>query len=140
MARILYTIFILSLLFLQVSCKAPKLLKQDDGWEYLGQSKANHLREKDVIKIESREKYTELRLYVFERTIEIRDFEVMLINGDVLRPVIDKKILLSDRSRLIELGSEGRQLDHITIRYRSEGKLFSPKALIQFGGKRYEPR
>ena len=119
-----------------MSCQAPRLIKQDDGWTYLGQSKANHLREKDVIKIESREKFSELRIYVFEKNIEIKDFEIMLINGDILKPVIDKEIRASDNSRLIELSTEGKQLEHILIRYKSQGGLFSGKALVQYGGRR----
>lgn len=63
----------------------------------------------------------------------------MLVNGDVLRPVMDKRIFLGDRSRVVDLGSDGRQLDHVTIRYRSDGKLFSEKALVQFAGKRLDP-
>ena len=134
MKQLLPIVFLI--IAINTSCQSPKLLKQDDGWTYLGQSKANHLREKDVIKIESRDKFTELRIYVFDKNIEIKDFEIMLINGDVLRPVIDKKILASDKSRLIELSADGKQLDRITIRYRSEGKIFSSKALVQIGGRR----
>lgn len=119
-----------------MSCQAPRLIKQDEGWTYLGQSKVSHIREKDIIKIESREKFSELRIYVFDKNIEIKDFEVMLINGDILKPVIDKKILASDRSRIIELSTEGKQLEHIRIRYRSQGRLFSGKALVQYGGHR----
>jgi hypothetical protein len=123
------------------SCQAPKLISQDNGWTYLGQSKANHLREKDVIKIKSREKFSALRIYAFEKDIEIKDFEVMLINGDVLRPVIDETILQGQQSRLIELSTDGKQLEHLLIRYKSKGKLFSGKAVVQFGGLRadYNP-
>jgi hypothetical protein len=121
-----------------MSCQSPKLLKQDEGWTYLGQSKASHIREKDVIKIKSRDKFTELRIYVFDKNVDIKDFEVMLINGDVLTPVLDKKILAGDNSRVIELSTDGKQLEHLLIRYRSEGALFTKKALVQYGGRRAE--
>ncbi len=123
-------------IILTTSCQAPKLINQDNGWTYLGQTKANHLREKDVIKIKTREKFSALRIYVFDKDIEIKDFEVMLINGDILKPVIDATILQGEKSRLIELSTEGKQLDHLLIRYKSKGKLFSGKAIVQFGGRR----
>ncbi len=104
---------------------------------FLGEKKVNHLRENDIFKIKSRDKFTALRLYVKEGDVEIRDVEVMLINGDVLRPVMEEKILQGERSRLLELGAEGRQLEQIKVRYRANGKLFSKKALVQIGGRRY---
>jgi len=119
-----------------MSCQSPKLINEDNNWTYLGQSKASHIREKDVIKIKSRDKFSELRIYVFDKNVEIKDFEVMLINGDVLKPVIDKKILASDKSRVIELSTEGKQLEHLLIRYRSEGPVFTGKAHVQYGGRR----
>ena len=112
-------------------------IDEEGGWLFLGEEKVNHLREKDVFKIKSREKFTALRLYVKEGDVEIKNVEIMLINGDILKPVIEEKILQGERSRLLELGAEGRQLEQVKVWYRSEGKLFSKKALVQIGGRRY---
>lgn len=119
------------------SCSTTQFVDHEGGWMFLGEKKVNHLRENDIFKIKSRDKFTALRLYVKEGDVEIRDVEVMLINGDVLRPVMEEKILQGERSRLLELGAEGRQLEQIKVRYRANGKLFSKKALVQIGGRRY---
>ncbi|HTE32181.1 MAG TPA: hypothetical protein VK666_17495 [Chryseolinea sp.] len=118
------------------SCNSSsRFITNDKSWLFLGERKVSHLKESDVIQVKSREKFTALRLYVSERPIEIKYVEVTLINGDVLRPVIENTIPAGEQSRMIELGAEGRQLDHITLRYRASGKIFSKKAVIQVGGK-----
>ena len=47
----------------------------------------------------------------------------MLINGDIIKPAIESTIRKDDRSRIIDLAADGRQLEKITVRYRAEGKL-----------------
>ncbi|MEJ7646404.1 MAG: hypothetical protein WKF87_17535 [Chryseolinea sp.] len=120
------------------SCRTTQFIDQEGGWSFLGEEKVNHLRENDVFKIKSRDKFTALRVYVKEGDVEIRNVEVLLINGDILKPVIEEKILQGERSRLVELGAEGRQLEQVRIWYRASGKMFSKKALVQLGGRRYD--
>lgn len=124
---------------LLASCGTTRYIGDEKGWEFLGSEKINHLRETDVIQIKSREKYTTLRLYAKDRDLSIRDVEVMLVNGDILRPSVDAQIRSGERSRLIELGAEGRQLEKVTIKYSSEGRLFSEKGTLVLVGKRYDP-
>jgi len=121
------------------SCMSPDFINGENGWVLLGERKVNHLVEKDVFKIKSRDKFTAVRLYVSEKDVDIKSVEIMLINGDILKPSIESTIRQGDRSRIIDLAADGRQLEKVTIRYRSAGKLFSHKGKVQLGGRPHDP-
>jgi len=130
------------LLFLSLwtsSCKGPELINGEKGWVLLGEKKVNHLSEKDVFNIKSRDKFTAIRLYASERDIEIKKLEIMLVNGDILKPSIESTIRQNERSRIIDLAAEGRQLEKIIVVYRAEGKVFSHKGKVQIGGRPHNP-
>jgi len=134
---LLYMLLLLATSILASSCgSTQRLLEPEPDWVFLGQRKASHLRENDVFKIKNKDKFAVLKLYVYNRSISIKRVEITLINGDVLKPALDAHINAGDRSRTIELSSDGRQIDKITIRYKSDGRLFSDKALVQIGGLR----
>ena len=132
-------ILLVILLVWTSSCRSPDFAGGEKGWVLLGERKANHLADKDVFNIKSRNKFTAIQLYVTERDIEIKDLEIMLINGDVLKPSIETTIRQRERSRIIDLAADGRQLEKITIVYRAEGKLFSRKGKVQIGGRPHNP-
>jgi hypothetical protein len=140
--RSLFAAGILACAVFVTSCSSSKrLMEPETDWVFLAEGKAAHLREKDVFKIKSRDKFSALKLYVYHKSVSIKSVDVMLVNGDVLTPAIDGRIGAGERSRTIDLSSEGRQIEKITIRYKSDGKLFSNKALVQVGGLRpQEPR
>lgn len=127
------------LLVFTSSCMSPDFINGESGWVLLGERKVNHFYEKDVFRIKSRDKFTAVRLYVSERAVDIKSLEIMLINGDILKPSIESTIRSGDRSRIIDLAADGRQLETITVRYRSEGKLFSHKGKVQIGGRSHNP-
>lgn len=115
---------------------ARRLLEPEPGWIYLAEGKVNHIREKDKFVIDKNELFSAIKLYVYQRPVVINRIEIMLVNGDVIIPSVAEVITAGGRSRTIELSEDGRQIERITIRYRSEGKLFSDKAIIQVGGLR----
>lgn len=128
---------ILSMCLLLNGCgPTARLLEPEPDWIFLAQGKVNHVREKDVFRIDSRDKFSAIKLYVYHRGVSIRSVEITLINGDVLRPALERYIEAGNRSRAIELPAEGRQVEKIAIRYRADGKLFSDKALVQIAGLR----
>ena len=121
------------------SCLSPDFINGENGWVLLGERKVNHLFEKDVCRIKSRDKFTSVRLYVSDRDVDIKAVEIMLVNGDILKPSIESTIRQGDRSRIIDLAADGRQLETITVRYRSAGKIFSHKGKVQIGGRPHNP-
>ncbi|MEJ1237378.1 hypothetical protein WBG78_04555 [Chryseolinea sp. T2] len=117
------------------SCGSSNRLREPEGdWVFLAQGHANHIRETDVFNIKSKEKFAALRIYVYDRAISIRSVKITLINGDMLTPQMDNRLNAGQSSRTIELAADGRQLEKVTIRYKSEGKLFTDKGLVQIGG------
>jgi len=113
-----------------------RLLEPEPGWVFLAQGKANHLREKDKFTIDNREQFAAIKLYVYHRRVTVDQIKIQLVNGDIIIPSIQPVIDAGNRSRTIELSADGRQIENITLRYKSQGKLFSDKALIQIGGLR----
>ena len=71
---------------------SPDLINGDKGWVLLGEKKVNHLVEKDVFQIKSRDKFTAVRLFIHDKDVEIEGLEIMLINGDILKPSIESII------------------------------------------------
>lgn len=137
MRRVPFLASLIIALMLMSGCGSSKrLLEPEPNWIFLAQGKANHLREKDVFTIRNREKFAALKIYAYHRAVTISRMEITLVNGDVLTPAIDPHIGAGDRSRTIELSADGRQVEKITLRYKSAGKLFTDKALIQIGGLR----
>ena len=134
----IYTFFSILLLWTS-SCRSPDFMNGENGWVLLGEKKVNHLSDKDVFNISSRDKFTAIQLYVEKGEIEIKDLEIMLINGDVLKPSIESIIRQHERSRVIDLAADGRQLEKIVIVYRAKGKVFSKKAKVQMGGRPHNP-
>lgn len=131
---ILYVVVIASLF----SCRsASHFVTQEGGWILLAEKKVNHLNEKDVVEINSLDRFTALRLHAKDRDLQIKSIEITLINGDRLSPAIESKISKGQNSRVIELASEGRQIVNIRVKYRSEGNLFSKKGKVQFAGRPY---
>src|SRR5688572_26382768 len=117
MHRKIYVLFGI-LLFLTSSCRSPDFINGEKGWVLLGEKKVNHLSDKDVFTIKSRDKFTAIQLYVEDGEIEIKNLEIMLINGDILKPSIESSIGHHGRSRVIDLAADGRQLEKIIIVYR----------------------
>src|SRR5690349_5960334 len=85
---------------------SARLMEPEPDWIFLGQGTATHLRENDVFKIRSKEKFAAIKLYIYNRGISLKRVEVTLINGDVLTPELDSHISAGDRSRTIELSSD----------------------------------
>jgi hypothetical protein len=131
-------ILLYSLTLMASSCKSPDFITDETGWVLLGERKVNHLVEKDVFRIKSRDRFTALRLYVKDRDVEIRSVEIMLVNGDILKPSIGSTIQQGERSRMIDLGAEGRQLESVTVKYSADGKIFSRKGKVQLGGRPHQ--
>jgi hypothetical protein len=122
------------------SCKpVTNIISEGEGWVLLGEEKVNHIRERDVISIRTQDTFTALRLYVKERKVTIQSMKIYLINGDILQPSLEKSISSNERSRIVEIAADGRQLDRIELRYRSEGSIFTKRGVIQLLGRRYNP-
>ena len=109
----------------------------EEGWDLLGESKANFVRDKDAIQVHSNSRYTAIRFKVEEREIKLSDLKVVYMNGDKLEPSIEEVIPADQTSRIIELGLEGKNISQIEFRYRTTGSLLKGQAKILVFGRRY---
>ena len=136
--RYLFIAFIISTLLF--SCRTvTSIITEGEDWMLLGENKVNHLREKDIVRVTTQHTFTALRLYATKRDVQLQSLKVYLINGDMFQPSIDPTIKAGERSRIIELAADGRQIDRIELHYRSRGRIFTERGVVQVLAQRYNP-
>ncbi len=135
----LITLFILSITFAGLlSCgSSRRSIAIEEGWELLGESKVDFIRDKDQVDVISSNRYTALRFKVEKRDIRLNDLHVVYQNGDKLSPVIDDVIVADQYSRDIELGPEGKSIRSVDFKYRTTGNILKGRGNVLLFGKRY---
>ncbi len=135
------TVFVL-LLSITVfsSCSSSRRsIAIEEGWELLGESKVDFIRDKDQVDVISSNRFTALRFKVEKREIRLNDLNVVYQNGDKLAPVIDELIAADQYSRDIELGPEGKSIRSVDFKYRTTGNMLKGRGNVLLFGKRYVP-
>lgn len=127
----------LSLVSLLSCHSSRRSLGIEEGWDLLAEKKVNHVRDKDVIEVRNRTLYTALRFKVEDRDIRLNELKIYFDNGDKLEPNVDETITSNQLSRVIDLGREGRYIDHIEFKYRSVGSVVSGRATVLVMARRY---
>jgi hypothetical protein len=134
-------LFFLSVVFFSVasllSCGSSRTVAIEEGWELLSEQKVNFVRDKDEIKVTSRNEFTAIKFRVEEKDVRINDLKIYFTNGDKLEPSLDAIIPAGEESKLIELGREGRSIDRLEFKYRSTGNLLDGRANVLVFGKRF---
>lgn len=120
------------------SCRGPRQIPVEEGWEFLGSRKVNFVRDVDEMKITSPDLFTTLRFRVENRDLHLSRLKVYFENGDVLEPRVSEEYFAGQESRDIELGSEGRAISRIEFRYRTTGKVLKGRADVLVYGRRYD--
>lgn len=121
-----------------VCCRSSRrAIGIEEGWELLSEQKVNFVRDKDNILVSSRTLYTAMRFKVERRDIHLSDLKIYFQNGDKLEPNINEDIQAGQFSRIIDLGREGRAIDHIEFKYRTTGNLLKGRATVLVLGKKY---
>ena len=135
----LLTIFILLVtIFTTLSCSSTRRsIAIEEGWELLGESKVNFVRDRDQVDVISANRFTAIRFKVEKRDIRLNDLNVVYQNGDKLAPVIDEVIVADQYSRDIELGPEGKAIRSVDFKYRTTGNVLKGRGNVLVFGKRY---
>lgn len=121
-----------------ISCSnSRKTIAIEEGWDLLGESKVNFIRDRDKIDVLNTNLYTAIRFKVESKDVHISQLEIVYLNGDKLNPVIDDDVVAGQYSRDIELGPEGRAIRSVDFSYRSRGNIFKGRAKVLVFGKRY---
>jgi len=132
------TLLLLMTVMLVFSCSSTRrTLAIEEGWELLGESKANFVRDRDQVDVLSPERFTAIRFKVEDKDIHLSDLNVVYQSGDKLSPVMDDDLVADQVSRVIDLGAEGKSIRSIDFSYRSKGNILKGRAKILVFGKRF---
>src|SRR5215203_6554897 len=89
-----------ALLSLNLSCgSSRKTLVMEEGWELIGETKVNFIKDKDEVLVDSTKLYTMLRFKVEDREIRLEEVKVYFTNGDKLEPNIAEAIKPAEYSK-----------------------------------------
>jgi hypothetical protein len=123
-----------------LSCSSSRRsIGVEEGWELISEQKVGFVRDKDEIKVESRNSFTAIRFKVEDKDVKINDVRIYFQNGDKLEPSLDDVIGADQYSREIELARDGRFIDRIEFKYRSTGNIIKGRANVLVFGKKYDP-
>ena len=133
----LHYLIIIILILLIVSCNTSRrILPVEEGWEMIGETNVNFVRDRDQMNIMSTNRYSAIRFKVENKDILLKDMKIIYQNGDRLAPLIDENLPADQFSKDIDLGAEGKQITAIEFNYRSKGSLLKGRAKILAFGKR----
>lgn len=132
-------LFIFTATSLIYSCSSSrKAVGIEEGWDLLANRKVNFLRDKDDLPVTSRTPYTAIRFQIEDRDVHISNLKIYFDNGDKLEPNIDENIQAGEHSRVIDLSTDGRMIDHLEFKYRTVGNVLKGRANILVFGKRIQ--
>ena len=136
--RIFATVILFAFALLMNSCgSSRKSIAVEEGWELLGESKVDFIKDKDKVDVLSSNRFTALRFKVEERGIRLTDLQVVYQNGDKLSPVIDESIAADQYSRDIELSADGKSIRSVDFKYRTTGNILKGRGTVLLFGKKY---
>lgn len=129
--------FLLTLLL--TSCfSSSRTIAVEEGWEIIGETKVNFVRDEDELDVKSYNRFTAIRFRVEDREVRLNELEVVYDNGDILKPQLDETIPADRYSRDIELSNEGRVIDKIRFKYRTTGNVLKGRANVLVFGRKAE--
>lgn len=136
----LVSLLIISVAIMTIaSCgTSRRTLSVEEGWELIGETRVNFVRDKDEITVTSPSQFTALRFKVEDRNIKLNELTVHFQNGDKLEPSVDEDIIADQYSRDIQLSSDGRYISKIEFRYRTTGNILKGRANVLVFGKKYQ--
>lgn len=139
MKRIFYLLIaFISLSFIISSCSSSrKTIAIEEGWELIGETKVNFVRDRSSVAVLNSNPYTAIRFKVENKAIRLKSFNVVFQNGDKLAPLVDSEIDADQFSRDFELGPSGRSIRSIDFNYRSKGNILKGRAKVLIFAKRY---
>lgn len=91
---------------------------QNDGWTVIGFASVGKRGDTDVITVSDRRKFGAVRLCVFNRPIQMNNFDVTFGNGHRQNLVVRDTIRAGGCTRAIDLKGNRRHVESVLMRYR----------------------
>ena len=131
-------LFFIILTLITASCSnTRRSIGIEEGWELLGESKVNFIKDQDQIDVNNSNRFTAIRFKVEKRNIRLKELHIVYQNGDKLAPLVSENIVADQYSRDIELSLEGKSIRSINFNYRTTGNILKGRANVLVFGKRY---
>ena len=131
-------LFFIFLTLITTSCSnTRRSIGIEEGWELLGESKVNFIKDQDQIDVNNSNRFTAIRFKVEKRNIRLKELHIVYQNGDKLDPLVSENIVADQYSRDIELSLEGKSIRSINFNYRTTGNILKGRANVLVFGKRY---
>ncbi|RYY44670.1 MAG: hypothetical protein EOO06_17755 [Chitinophagaceae bacterium] len=132
-------VFVVTALVMSSCSSTRKTVAIEEGWELIGETKVNFVRDRSSVQVVNSNPYTALRFKVEKKAIRLKSLDIVFQNGDKLAPLVDSDIEPDQFSRDIVLGPEGKSIRSIDFNYRSKGSLLKGRARVLIFAKRYTP-
>ncbi|MBX2938696.1 MAG: hypothetical protein KF880_01335 [Ferruginibacter sp.] len=116
---------------------ATRTLAVEEGWELIGEEKANFVKDRDEIMVNSTSLFTDIRIKVENKKLIVHNFKVVYPNGDKMQPAMPSSLSPNQYSSVIHLSPTGRQLRSVEFKYRSTGNILKGRGRVLIFGKRY---
>lgn len=109
---------------------------QAGEWERLGQRTVRFGADRDVIQVGPRGQFERIRLEIKENAVEVLDLKVHYANGGVQDVSVREQIAAGGYTRAIDLTGDARNVEKVTVIYRTGGKRRRGKAEVVLWGMR----
>lgn len=133
----LTTVVIAAVISLSSCSSSSRTIAIEEGWDLLGETKVNFVRDRGSINVLNTNNYSAIRFKVEKKSIRLKSLNIVFPNGDKLSPLIDSDIDADQYSREIGISQTGRNIRSIDFNYRSKGNLLKGRAKVLVFGKRY---
>ena len=87
------------------------------GWTLLGSQTVEGKRDRDVYKVDKKQRYDKLMIVVKDGDLEMAEFVVQFHNGDKWEPKVRHEFKPGSRSRSIDLPGADRHIKQIEVKY-----------------------
>jgi hypothetical protein len=108
-------------------------------WEKLGERRVGKKEEHDSIDLEDKRRYTAVWFEADRGAVELDDIVVTFGNKETFSPPVKLTLREGEKTRLIDLPGEDREITRIRFHYRSVGgreSLISAWGRVAEGGRR----
>lgn len=116
---------------------ATRTLAVEEGWELIGEEKANFIRDRDEIMVNSTSLFTDIRIKVENKKLVLHNLKVVYPNGDKMQPAMPSTLNPNQYSSVIHISPTGKQLRSVEFKYRSTGNILKGRGRVLIFGKRY---
>lgn len=130
---------LMAVLILGLTACGPstRTLAIEEGWELIGEQRADFVKDNDEIMVNSTNLFTDIRIKVEKKNIILHSLKIVFPNGDKMEPAMGKVLAADQYSNTIHISATGKQIRSIQAKYRSTGNILKGRGNILIFGKKY---